>query len=131
GLRFGLFRIASDGSGVPETLLVRPAATVFEGEFTRDGRTLVFREGGAQTQRDIWFMPVDSPQAAKPLLRTPFEERAIAVSPDGRWLAYVSTETGTDEVYARRLAEGSARWKVSTGGAFSPRFSRNGKELFY
>jgi eukaryotic-like serine/threonine-protein kinase len=130
GGRFGLFKIAADGSGVPETLLVRPQS-VIEAEFTRDGRTLVFRETNPQTARDIWFMPADSPQAAKPLLRTPFEERAIAVSLDGRWLAYVSNETGADEVYVRHLAEGSARWKVSTSGGIAPRWNRNGRELFF
>ncbi len=127
---FSLFRIASDGSGVPETLLVR-ANNLWESEFTRDGRTLVFRESNPQTNRDIWFMRADSPQSAKPLLRTPFEEKQLAVSPDGRWLAYTSNETGADEVYVRHLAEGSARWKVSTAGGIAPRWNRNGRELFF
>ena len=130
GGHFSLFKIASDGSGVPEPLLVRQY-NVWEVEFARVGRTLVFRESHPQTQRDIWFMPTDSPQAAKPLLRTPFEERGIAVSPDGRWLAYTSNETGADEVYVRRLAEGSARWKVSTAGGIAPRWNRTGRELFF
>lgn len=128
--RMGLFRIAADGSGVPETLLVRQNST-WEAQFTADGRRMAFRETHPQTSRDIWVAPTDSPQAATPLLRTPFNERSIALSPDGRWLAYVSNETGTDEVYVRRPQEGSPRWRVSTGGALGPRFSRSGRELFF
>lgn len=129
-LRTALFRIAADGSGTPDTLLVRPQP-VWEVQLTPDGHTMVFRETHPQTKRDIWAAPVDSPQAAKPLLRTPFEERAIALSPDGRWLAYVSDETGHDEVYVRRLTEGSARWPVSLGGGTEPRWGRAGRELYY
>ncbi|MFI5279604.1 MAG: protein kinase [Gemmatimonadales bacterium] len=130
GGHYSLFRVASDGSGVPETVLVR-TSNLFEAEYTRDGRIMVFRETDAQTNRDIWFMRADSPATAKPLLRTPYEERQLAVSPDGRWLAYSTNETGADEVYVRHLAEGSARWKVSTAGGNEPRWNRNGRELFF
>jgi dipeptidyl aminopeptidase/acylaminoacyl peptidase len=128
--RVGLFQIAADGSGTPETLLVRPQP-VWEVQFTPDERTMVFRENHPQTHRDIWIARVDSLQQARPLLRTPFEERAIALSPDGRWLAYVSNETGGDEVYVRQLREGSARWRVSTRGGTEPRWGRAGRELFF
>ncbi|HVH66865.1 MAG TPA: protein kinase [Gemmatimonadales bacterium] len=128
--REGLFRIAADGSGVPETLLVRPQP-VWEVQFTPDDRTMVFRENHPQTRRDIWVMPLDSPSAAKPLLRTPFEERAMALSSDGHWLAYTSNETGTDEVYVRQLREGSARWRVSAHGGSEPRWGRDARELFF
>src|SRR6266550_1935730 len=84
-----------------------------------------------QTHRDIWIAPVDSPQGARPLLRTPFDERGIALSPDGRWLAYASNETGNDEVYVRRLLEGSARWRVSMRGGTEPRWGRGGRELYF
>src|SRR5437016_3963831 len=128
--REGLFRIAADGSGVAETLLVRPYP-VWEVQFTPDGRTMLFRENHPQTHRDIWITPVDSPRAARPLLRTPFEERGIGLSPDGRWLVYVSNETGADEIYIRQLREGSARWRVSTRGGTEARWGRVGRELFF
>ena len=128
--REGLFRIAADGSGTPETLLIRPQS-VWEVQFTPDGRTIVFRENNPRTNRDIWMTPVDSPQAARPLLRTPFEEREIALSPDGRWLAYVSDETGSNEVYVRPVREGTARWRVSRRGGTEPRWGRGGQELFF
>jgi hypothetical protein len=66
---------------------------------------------------------------ARPLVATPFQERGIALSPDGRWLAYVSNETGSDEIYVRELAEGSARRRISTAGGSEPRWSRS--ELFF
>jgi serine/threonine-protein kinase len=125
-----LFRIAADGSGVPETVLVRPNP-VFEVQYLPNGRAFVFRESATLTNRDIWFAPADSPAAARPLLRTPFEERAIALSPDGRWLAYVSNEAGSDAVYVRGLEPGSARWRVSVAGGTEPRWARSGRELFF
>jgi len=91
----------------------------------------VFRENHPRTGRDIWMAPLDHPQTATPLLRTPFEERGIALSPDGRWLAYASNETGGNEVYVRQLREGSARWRVSVRGGTEPRWGRAGRELFF
>ncbi len=125
-----VYRIAVDGSGTPESLLVRPAP-VNEAMFTPDGRRLVFREGVSGRARDIWVVPVDSSAGARPLLRTPFNERMIALSPDGHWLAYVSNEAGTDEVYVRTLEEGSPRWRVSTGGGTEPRWGPGARELFF
>ncbi len=125
-----LYTILTDGSGRPESLLARPSP-IFESNPTPDGRGMVFRESHAQTGRDIWIAPVDSPQAARALLVTPFDERNPAVSPDGRWLAYASNETGALEIYVRGLAEGSGRTRVSTGGGAEPRWARSGRELFF
>jgi serine/threonine-protein kinase len=129
-----LFRIAIDGSGVAESLFARPAATVGELQVTPDGKRLILRDSDARTRRDIWVVSLDSAYAARPLLRTPFEERGIALSPDGNWLAYVSNESGTDEVYVRRLEEGSGRWKVTRVGGTEPRWGAlgpEGRELLY
>jgi len=118
----GLYTIATDGSGQPESLLARPNP-IYESSPTPDGKHLVFREMTAGRNRDIWIMPVDSPSTARPLLATPFDERNPAVSPDGRWLAYASNETGNGEVYVRSLAEGSGRTRVSTHGGMEPRWA--------
>jgi Tol biopolymer transport system component len=72
---------------------------------------------------------LDSPTVIRPLLATPFDEKGFALSPDGKWIAYVSNETGADEVYLRRLEETSARWQVSRGGGREARWVRN--EIFY
>jgi Tol biopolymer transport system component len=65
------------------------------------------------------------------LLEGQYNERSAAVSPDGRWLAYASDESGRDEVYVRPFPTGSGRWQVSAGGGGEPRWARSGREIFY
>jgi serine/threonine-protein kinase len=68
----------------------------------------------------------------EPLVVTEFDEKAIALSPDGRWLAYESDETGRNEVYVRPFPEvGAGKWQVSTGGGVMPVWAHSGQELFY
>ena len=67
----------------------------------------------------------------RPFLRTPFQEGWAQVSPDGRWLAYVSKELARSEVYVQPFPDGGARWQISTAGATEPVWSRDGRELFY
>jgi eukaryotic-like serine/threonine-protein kinase len=64
-------------------------------------------------------------------LKTPFDEIEPEVSPDGRWLAYVSNETGKSEVYVRSASGGADQWQISTGGAGSARWRGDGRELFF
>ncbi len=125
-----LYTILPDGSGRPESLWSRPSP-IYESSFTPDGRRLVIRETNGNTHRDIWLAPIDSPQAARPLLVTPFEELNPAVSPDGRWLAYISSETGAFEIYVRGLIGGAGRTRISTSGGRGPRWARSGRELFF
>ena len=106
--RGAVYRITVDGSGVPESLLTRPRK-VLEAALTADGRTIVFREGVSGEDRNIWTAPADSTIGARPLVATQFDERDFALSPDGLWLAYVSNDAGPDQVYIRRLTEGSPR----------------------
>jgi WD40-like Beta Propeller Repeat len=91
---------------------------------------------GVDTRFGLWTLPLDvsdpeHPKPGKPLfLRTPFEEVEPAFSPDGRWIAYSSDESGRREVYVR-ASSGSGKWPISTGGGWHPIWSRNGRELFY
>jgi Tol biopolymer transport system component len=125
-----VMRIAVDGSGVAETLLVRPR-NPGEVQESRDGRTLILRDGPGGGQ-DIWLAARgDTGWTVRPLLRTPFAERNVALSHDGHWLAYVSNESGNNEVYVRRLEEGSGRWKVSRTGGFEPRWGPADRELYF
>ncbi|HWO87509.1 MAG TPA: protein kinase, partial [Gemmatimonadales bacterium] len=126
-----LFTVPADGSGRPESLLAR-SNPVYELSMVAGARHLVFRENKlGSLDRDIWMAPVDSPQAAVPVLVTPFDERNPALSPDGRWLAYASNETGALEVYVRGLAEGSGRTRISTVGGAEPRWAQGGRELLF
>jgi serine/threonine-protein kinase len=125
-----VYTIATDGSGVPESLLAFPDGGIGEVQVSRTRRTLVFREGSG-ARRNIWMASLDSARTQRPLLRTPFDEKSIALSPDGQWLAYVSDEAGTEDIYVRRLEEGSGRWRVSKSGGQEPRWGPGGRELFY
>ncbi|CAA9273657.1 MAG: hypothetical protein AVDCRST_MAG54-3155, partial [uncultured Actinomycetospora sp.] len=105
-----------------------------------DGRWLVVSEGRGSSvysggQFDLRRVDLpdgrDGGGGARPVVATPADERAPAVSPDGRWLAYVSFETGRYEVYVRALDAAGGRWQVSAGGGLEPRWARDGAELFY
>ena len=124
-----LARIAADGSGQRSELIVRPN-TIYEVATTPDRRTIVWREDVPGAARDILMASVDSPTVARPVRTGPFDERGFALSPDGRWLAYTSNETGTNEVYLCRLEPNGAHWRVSRRGGGEPRWARTG-ELFY
>jgi serine/threonine protein kinase len=124
----GMFTIPA-GGGEPSPLLTRPGGPVFEGQISRDGRTIVYRRGGIPG--DLYYMKTDSIGTPHPLVVTPYDERSPAISPNDRWVAYVSNETGRDEVYVRPLGPGRARWLVSSAGGSEPRWGRDGRELFY
>jgi serine/threonine-protein kinase len=99
---------------------------------SRDGRWLVIRTpGNSEGNGDILgFRPGDS--TAVELVATPATELFPTLSPDGRWLAYQSNESGTFEVYVRPFPEtGSAKWQVSTAGGNEPKWANSGRELFY
>jgi TolB protein len=126
---YDLWRARADGSGVLDSLVIGPFDH-WEGVPSPDGRGLAFRITHPETRRDIWWLPAGTREAV-PLLVTPFEERGIAISPDGRWLAYVSNETGTDQVYVRALPGPGGRTQVSAAGGREPRWGPGGRELFY
>ncbi len=126
----GLFWKPSDGSGVAERLLPGDAFR-FPGAFSPDGKLLIYRETSPTSGFDIYAVPMDGAPVPQPILVTPLNEVSPVLSPDGRWLAYVSDETGRAEVYVRAFPEGGARWQVSTDGGTEPVWSRDGRELFY
>ena len=82
----------------------------------------------------IRMLPLDErekPEKPRPFVQTRFEEGAAVFSPDGRWLAYMSNETGRNEMYARAVGEAAGRWQVSTVGGNEPVWPRHAHELFY
>jgi serine/threonine-protein kinase len=123
------FRWLPASGGESEALLEKPGGPVFEGVLSRDGKSVVYRLGGIPG--DLYYMRRDSLGRAHPLLTSAFDERAPALAPNDKWLAYVSNETGRDEVYVRPFPQGGARWLVSAAGGTEPRWGRDGRELFY
>jgi len=122
----------ADGSG-PDRRLVRLDRRVQEIEWSRDGRWLVLRtDNGQAGAGDIVGVRTSGDTAPVPLVATPYTELQPALSHDGRWLAYTSNESGTNEVYVRPFPDtGGARWQVSTGGGEEPRWSADGREIFF
>ena len=115
----------ADGSA-PARVVLDLAVPVQEGARSRDGEWLVYRT----VPRDIQAVSRTGDTVA--LVATRAEERSIALSPDGRWLAYQSDETGRNEVYVRPFpASGSAKWQASTGGGTMPRWAPDGRTLYY
>jgi hypothetical protein len=130
----GLYERHADGTGA-DSLILRAAGGIFEAAWSPDRRWLLFRTGGTMGQgggRDIVGIRPGVDSSPVPLVATPFDEEAIALSPDGRWLAYESDETGRTEVFIRPFPNtNSAKWQVSNGGGMAPLWAKNGRELFY
>ena len=82
-------------------------------------------------QRDIYARRVSQDSVGRPLVNSEFDEVAPALSPDGRWLAFVSVESGEPNVYVRPFPSADAQWRVSTNGGMGPVWARDGAELFY
>ena len=106
---------------------------------TPDGRFLVFSVEGNRTAIDLWLQPLAAGAKAIPLIQQDFDQSDGRPSPDGRWLAYVSNESGIDEVFLSPLTRDPAtgvpvvgsKVLVSSGGGMSPRWRKDGRELFY
>ena len=122
----------ADGTG-PDSLLYR--GYVNEAALTPDGRWLVFRSGalGAVTGgRDIYGIRIGVDTAPVPVLVTPYDENAFVFSPDGRWMAYESDETGRREIFVRPFPNTrEAKIQISDAGGVGPRWSRDGRELYF
>ncbi len=124
-----LWWIAADGSGRPDSLLVANGNR-FAGTVTADGRAVVFQEESSE-RKGIRSMVFDSAPASRLVMAGTFGESAPALSPDGKWLAYQSDETGQMEVYVRPYPGPGARVSVSLHGGTEAVWARGGRELFF
>jgi len=128
----GVYVRRADGTG-SDSLIVA-ASSVQEAALAPDGSWLLMRTGGSAGAggRDIVGVRPGTDSVPVPVLATRFDEEAVALSPDGRWLAYQSDETGTTEVFIRPFPDTDhGRWQVSSGGGVAPLWSRDGRELFF
>ena len=123
-----IYSRSADGSSAARRLLTRSRAQ-YPGVLLRDG-SLIFIDDHPTNRADLWMMPLGA--EPRPLVSTRAHEFAPRLSPDERWLAYSSDESGRFEVYARPFPNVDAgRWPVSTGGGMFPVWSPTGRELFY
>ncbi len=131
-----MYQKASSGSG-QEQLLLPPTTADISYQWSRDGRYIVYVHFDPRTKGDLWVLPVQPgqpvPASAKPIpfLQSEFEERMGQLSPDSRWMAYSSDESGQREVYVRPFPSGDGEVKISTAGGDQPRWRGDGNELFY
>jgi serine/threonine-protein kinase len=130
--------VYADSSSEVELLLTLKAQSILPGlSWTPDGRTLVFTETSPAGVADLWVLSIGGERKSRPFYETPFTKATPAISPDGRWLAYVSDEDGRPQIYVRGapradgLPAAPGKWLISTDGGDAPRWSRNGRELFY
>jgi Tol biopolymer transport system component len=132
-----IFWRLADGSGGLERLNTSEYTNA-PMSWSPDGQLLAFIEVNPTTQRDIWVLRMGdaSPgsgqvRKAQPFLRTPFDETEPRFSPDGRWLTYISDESGRYEIYVQPYPGPGGKWQISTEGGTEPMWNPNGRELFY
>ncbi|HUB83446.1 MAG TPA: protein kinase [Bryobacteraceae bacterium] len=138
GSDYEIWWMRADGSGQPHRIF-ESKNTIVPWSFSPDGRRLAYRESHSETGIDIMTLPLDlsdpdHPKAGspEPFLQSPSEKLVPMFSPDGRWIAYRSNESGRFEIYVQPFPAGrGGKWQVSTGGGLYGIWSDNGRELFY
>ncbi len=128
----GIYRKPANGGGKAELLLPSPTNIQIPADLSATG-TLVFTEVDPKTGADIWYLSTPGSGASTPekFLATAATESQPQLSPDGRWLAYVSDESGQREVYVRQFPSGPGFAKVSINGGVEPRWKHDGAELYF
>jgi serine/threonine-protein kinase len=125
-----LFWKPADGSA-PEELLLETQYHSHVGSWSPDGKVLAFEEQYPETGYDIWTLSVEGERQPVPFLQTSFDEHWPSFSPDGQWIAYMSNESGRNEIYVQPYPGPGGKWQISTGGGTQPIWSPKGNELFY
>jgi hypothetical protein len=100
-------------------------------DWSRDGQFIIYRQAHEQTALDIELLPLSGDRQPRTFAATPFNESYGVISPDGRWLAYQSNDSGRYEIYVQSFPEPGRKTLVSKGDGMLPRWRRDGKELFY
>lgn len=132
--RTGPFKIYlkdARGTGNDE-LLYQAKNWCHPADWSPDGQYIIFSESDPKTKFDLWVLRLVGQNKPVPFLVTDANEANARFSPDGKWVAYASDESGQPEVYVQPfLTEKGGRWQVSNNGGYTPKWSKDGKELFY
>jgi Tol biopolymer transport system component len=129
---FNLYQKDSRGTGQDE-LLLKTANNKLIDDWSADGRYILYQEADPKTKDDLWVLPLFGDRKPVRFLATPFRERDASFSPDGRWIAYDSDETGQFQVYVQSFPASGGKWQVSAGRLSGQlaRWRSDGKEMFY
>ncbi len=126
----GLYRKNAEGIGAVEPLYL---SDIFKRPYSipRDGKTIYFYQKKLDGTDDIYSLPLTGKPEPSAVLKDNFDKDQPAISPDGKWLAYTSNESGTGTVYVIPIPQTGGRWQITAEGSYHPVWSRDGKELFY
>ena len=130
---FDLYVKPSSGNGTEQPLF-ESSHTKIVTDWSSDGRHLLYADIDLSSGYDLWALPLsDNSGSRKPIVvaNTPFEEREGQFSPDSHWIAYRSNESGQFEIYVQAFPNATGKWRISTAGGISPRWRRDGNELFF
>lgn len=132
GDKFNLYQKLSSGAGNDE-LLLKADSNNFPDDFFlgKTGELLLYETDNSKTSMDLWVLPLTGERKPYVFLQTQFNEGHAQFSPDGRFVAYVSDESGQAEVYVQTFPASGGKWQVSTHGGDQPQWRSDGKELFY
>jgi len=125
-----IYQKYSSGAGAEEALITS-AEPKYNPQWTPDGRFILYAQTNAPTNVDLLLLPLSGERKPQPFLQTSFIEAQGRFSPDGRWLAYISNETGQFEVYVQSFPATSGKVPISTGGGSQPQWRGDGRELYY
>jgi len=127
---YEFYQKPSSGAGDDELLLQTRTSKALT-DWSLDGRYIVYWDTLPTTKLDLAVLPLFGNRSPQPFAQTEFNEKQGRLSPDGRWMAYASDETGRYEVYVQPFPAGGGKWQISIGGGEQPSWRRDGKELFY
>jgi Tol biopolymer transport system component len=125
-----LYVKTTDGLTNERRVFSRPGPQL-PNDWSTDGQFIVFEENNRETGLDLWMLPLDGSGNGRPLIQTRFQEWGARLSPDAAWVAFVSNESGTAEVYVAPVRGSAGKVRISTNGGIAPRWRRDGRELFY
>jgi len=125
-----LYQKFANGLGGEEALLKSDENKVPD-DWSSDGKFIVYEALNSRTKLDLWLLPMTGERKPVPFLQTEFNEQQAQFSPDAKWIAYTSDESGAPEVYVQAFPALGSKLRISTGGGCQPQWRRDGKELFY
>jgi Tol biopolymer transport system component len=128
--KWGLYEKAAGGTGA-EQLLVESDLPKMPMAWSPDGKLLAYWVNDPKTNGDQWILAIGGDGKPSPMLQTTFVESHPQISPNGKWIAYQSNESGRNEVYVRPFPTGEGKWQISANGGSWTRWRPDGSEIFY